>query len=505
MRDASGPRPPGSGTFLKSVALFAASVLASLLLAELALRVAGIGYPQWYVEDPDLGGRLRPGAEGWFHGEGKGYVRVNSAGMRDREHALAKPAGALRIAVLGDSFAEAMPVSQDQAFWSVLERRLRECPALRGRIPEVLNFGVSGYGTAQELIMLRRHVWQYDPDIVLLAFFTGNDVRNNSRALNREDVPYFVLKEHRLVLDDSFRGRLRSLRRGGGSRRLRAVVAAARNHSRLLQLATHAGVALRRREAVESMAAGERRAAAGAEAGIDSAVYSPPRDERWTQAWDVTEALIAEMSREVRARGRQFWVVTLSTGIQVHPDATVRRTFARREGIADLFYPDYRIAALCEREGIHVITLAPAMADFAERNKTCLHGFPNGAPGFGHWNETGNRLAGELIAARLCAALCGPLNTQRTSGAGSQPAAAPRAASRRLRKWRRAAYEADRGSETLKPTASKPRCASGVDMTARQMPSLRAFSAISSMMPWSMPITLGLVQPAPGSNASTKP
>jgi hypothetical protein len=63
--------------------------------------------------------------------------------LRDREHDHART---LRIAVLGDSFAEALQITMEEAFWSV---ELQGCPSLAGREPEVINFGVSGYGTAQ--------------------------------------------------------------------------------------------------------------------------------------------------------------------------------------------------------------------------------------------------------------------------------------------------------------------------------------------------------------------
>ncbi len=107
--------------------LVGASLVFTLLFAEGALRIAGVEHPEWYIEDPDLAGRLRPGARGWFRKEGNAYVRINNAGLRDREHTKAKPPGVLRVAVLGDSFAEAMQVDQDRTFWSVLERHLNAC------------------------------------------------------------------------------------------------------------------------------------------------------------------------------------------------------------------------------------------------------------------------------------------------------------------------------------------------------------------------------------------
>ncbi len=77
---------------------------------------------------------------------------------------------------------------------------------MRGQTVEVINFGVSGYGTAQELLTLREKVWKYSPDLVLLAITTNNDITDNSRALKRtDDVPYFVFQDNKLTLDDSFK------------------------------------------------------------------------------------------------------------------------------------------------------------------------------------------------------------------------------------------------------------------------------------------------------------
>ena len=134
------------------------------------------------------------------------YIRINSAGLRDREHTKIKPANTLRLAILGDSYAEALQVSMKETFWAVLERELAKCPYLSGRQVEVINFGVSGYGTAQELMTLRHKVWDYSPDIVILAFLTGNDVTDNLRAFGSDPMrPYFVYRNGELVLDDSFR------------------------------------------------------------------------------------------------------------------------------------------------------------------------------------------------------------------------------------------------------------------------------------------------------------
>lgn len=175
--------------------LLAATGLA-LLAGEVALRVAGFSHPSFYRPDPWRGWSLRPGAEGPWRQEGSSRVSINAAGLRDEEHPQARPSGVLRVAVLGDSCVEALQVEHEETFAERLERDLAACPALGGRRVEALNFGVSGYGTAQELLTLRREAVRYRPDVVLLAFYPGNDVVNNSRVLdgNRRR-PYFVPRE----------------------------------------------------------------------------------------------------------------------------------------------------------------------------------------------------------------------------------------------------------------------------------------------------------------------
>ncbi len=397
------PKPSNRTSVWANLALAASGLIFSLAILEAGLRLAGISFPSFYQEDPDRGGALRPGTEGWFRKEGEAHVRINSDGLRDREHTLAKPPDMFRIAVLGDSFAEAMQVPAEKAFWAVLERELSGCQGLAGRKPEVLNFGVSGYGTAQELLTLRHRVWKYRPDLILLAFFAGNDVRNNSRALNRDPrIPYFVRQDGRLVLDDSYRKSLRLAHVGAAGSEVRAAFAALRNHLRVLQVMSEARVRLRHRLSGE-LADGP--AQADVEPGVDAAAFAPPEDSDWEEAWRVTEALLASMRDEARAHGAGFWIVTVSAGIQVHPDPAFRRAVAKRLGTPDLLYPERRVLAFAERERIPVIPLARPLAEYAAMHRTYLHGFPNGTPGLGHWNENGHRVAGQVIARRLCGQL----------------------------------------------------------------------------------------------------
>jgi lysophospholipase L1-like esterase len=370
-------------------------LVAGLLMAELGLRIMGYSVPSLYTTDAERGLALRPGAEGWWRKEGEAYVKINSDGLRDREHAKQKPPGTLRIAVLGDSWAEAFQVPVEKAFWAVMEKKLSECESLRGRKPEVINFGVSGYGTAQELMTLRSHVWKYSPDIILLAFNGANDVSDNSRALRKEeDVPYYIYRDGQLLLDASFLDSpAYRLRNSPWNLRLKRV----RDYSRVLQFVYDLPNAIEANKAARQRAADQT-----VEVGINPAFYSPPRDPAWNDAWTLTETLLTLMNDEVAKGGAKFLVVALDSAIEVNPDPRVRQEFIGRLGVNDLSYTNQRIQSLGERAGFEVLNLSPALQSYAEGQKVYLHGFGQ-TLGRGHWNELGHRAAGEMIAQKICA------------------------------------------------------------------------------------------------------
>jgi hypothetical protein len=130
-------------TWKKRLLALSGGILFALVFLEATLRILGVSFQDFYKADPVRGVAHRPGAEGWFRREGRQYIVINREGFRDREHASKKPAGTYRIAVLGDSFTEALQVGLEDTFASVLERELATCPNFRARSIEVFNFGVS--------------------------------------------------------------------------------------------------------------------------------------------------------------------------------------------------------------------------------------------------------------------------------------------------------------------------------------------------------------------------
>ncbi len=130
-------------------------------------------------------------------------------------------------------------------------------------------------------------------------------------------------------------------------------------------------------------------------------IYLEPRDAVWNEAWHVTEGLLKEIHNEVKQKGAQFVLVVGSNPIQVHPDRAVRERFQSYVGTENLFYPNFRLAQLANREQIDFLDLAQPMQSYANEKKVFLHGFGKEI-GNGHWNADGHRLASELIAQKMC-------------------------------------------------------------------------------------------------------
>jgi hypothetical protein len=371
-------------------------VFVGLLLAEIILEGLG-AVPSFQTYSASRGWRLRSGATGWQSREGVAHVAINADGRRGPRVAPAKPPGTLRIAVLGDSFVEAIHVPYEDSVCAVLTRELaRRCPG--GARVEVLNFGVSGYSTAQELLTLREEVWRYAPDVVVLAVFTGNDISDNSPLLDSGTYfngercrPYFRYQDGGLVLRTAFAG-------DGLFPLYCKLNFEGRRFAVLRLMGTGAEVLARQ---AERLSGSDR--LPGSEPGLDDAIYAPPADDAWRDAWDITERLIVTVAQEVAVRRARFLAVTLSNPVQVYPDEAYRRRYLAAVHGTDIFYPDRRIETLGARHGFEVLGLAPAMQRLADRERVFFHGFAGTGLGVGHWNPRGHEFAGRAIARALAA------------------------------------------------------------------------------------------------------
>lgn len=119
------------------------------------------------------------------------HIAHNAMGFRDREHPREKTRP--RLAFVGDSYVWGYDAEMDERFTELLQA---EVPSI-----EVWNLGVSGYGTDQCYLLIRKLFDEIRPDAVVYMF-SETDIRDNSVNFNYSAYykPYFVLSGGELEL-----------------------------------------------------------------------------------------------------------------------------------------------------------------------------------------------------------------------------------------------------------------------------------------------------------------
>jgi lysophospholipase L1-like esterase len=174
------------GVWCKRLALLAVALMVGLLAVEVVMRVMFrqkmVLFPRFH-SDAQYGEftlrRFRPNTT-FRHtsADGSWEFRINAQGFRaDKNFSYEKPAGCVRVLCLGDSQTAGFECRQEHTFSAVIEQYF----ATRGQRAEVINTGVSGFGTSEELALLENEGVKYHPDFVVLGFY-ANDFDDSIRS-----------------------------------------------------------------------------------------------------------------------------------------------------------------------------------------------------------------------------------------------------------------------------------------------------------------------------------
>jgi lysophospholipase L1-like esterase len=353
-------------TVLRGPALSLASLLVFAALVEIAFRVLGPFAPGYYrtgplIEpDPVLGWRHIPSETTWFR-----TPEFTSRADTGRDGRLGpevmSAAGRPLVLLMGDSFVGATQLPYEQTMAGRLVAALPRAV--------VVNDGVSGYGTDQEVLLLRREAMALRPDAIIVVFTVANDVWNDDWSLEARHPtypkPYFDL-DAAGVLD------LRPLAQAdiGLIDRLRPVLA----HSQVLTVI---------KTGIIDRLLGSASDQATRLAQLD--VLDEPRGE-WIRAWTIAQRLVERLASE--AAGSPTLLVIAPDPCQVHADLCSGRTALSRSDV-----PQRLLSAAAAHAGIRVLDLTPALRTAAARGERVY--FPLDL----HWNAAGARLAAEAIAA----------------------------------------------------------------------------------------------------------
>ena len=314
--------------------LVSVGMLAPLLGLELGLRLAGPFLPGDYqtasfvASSAVVGRQNKPNMAGWRHtAEFTTWVRVNSKGLRGPEIEYAKPTGTFRILVLGDSFTFALQVAEEQTFVARLADRLN---AAQPWLPvETVNAGVDGWSTANEYAWLATEGYRYEPDLVLLMYYVGNDPHENADQVGTpEEVDRLRLgADHGRPLDAA-----REALRGASVAYTffeQGVLAKLSAQSPLDELQREQWLDGRERPRIAREMWG---------LGVDPEVWDIDSEQK-VRGWAISEALLSRLRDFCSARGMKLAVVGIPTNVQVtkpQPTTTPLPVVSRRAGLSEI-------------------------------------------------------------------------------------------------------------------------------------------------------------------------
>lgn len=334
----------------------------TFLAGEAVIRVTGPVHVRWYTGDrieqfESPGGRfVWEGTPGLLR-EFSNPVQLNALGYHDVDHAEGPRTDAVRIAVIGDSYVDALQVPLERCFFRLLEDRLRD------RRVEVIAAGRGGAGPSRELKIVRQIVHRYRPDVVLLAFHGHNDVM-------AED-PTLFERQKQFVSGLAYPF--------GCSRRHFPL-----RHSSLL--AALAGMA--------NQYLSQRSFEADGNHPFFGVYWRNHPDAAWESAWVRTFEVVSSMAERCHAEGARFGVVYVPSSFEVN----LRREGEERwpgpqprpsvEAEWDVAYPSLRMEAYCRQNGFAYCDLTPTLA---ARSEALYFRWD------GHWNEAGHRVVAERL------------------------------------------------------------------------------------------------------------
>jgi hypothetical protein len=334
--------------------------------------------------DPDLGFRGRayyrttPG----FMGDDDDGAITNRFGFNAPDYSLQKAPGTFRVLFVGDSFSWAGGLKGN---YTALLQRMFEA---RNGFPkvEVVNTGYPGTHTGEQLLMLKKYGLQYNPDLVVLGFFAGNDFieadPNRKRIiLNGCELDIDRRAEHHLF---GYPIVMQS--------RLRLFLT---QRYEVHQIQTQA-----RKEAQEwSAATGQPAPTKNLPQEIFYRVQEAKlkfcnknASERFESNIDFVFRSITEMNDLLKARNIKFMVAIYPDSMQVSPaqfDALVTKYGLKREDY-DLNRAQDRLQAFLTSKQIPFVDFMERFK--AEEQKRDLYLFNDP-----HWNKAGNELAAEIL------------------------------------------------------------------------------------------------------------
>jgi lysophospholipase L1-like esterase len=351
---------------VKVVAIIVAATLVLILIeGELATRYFHLESDVLITLDACTGFKSMPNARGYTNGSGNpGPITINSAGFRDVEHAIEKEEGVTRILILGDSLTEATQVPLEETFW----RQLQTLMDREERHTEVISFGIASFGTNQELLAYECYGRQYEPDIVVLGFFDGNDLADNYFR-SEPFVPRFSLADGTLSLDEKYKDQVAE-RRARRATLFPGILYWVKDNSSFLRMLYNKFQLVRKGQTTEN------------DVQETNQIFLKEYPDGWEEAWAITDALIG------RLKEGKLVVMHIPALEQLQQERVPKKE------LYDFDKPTKRLNAIAQKHRLTFIDLYPALL---EAQQTKPINFTTDV----HLNKNGHRVVAKTMWQEL--------------------------------------------------------------------------------------------------------
>ncbi len=352
-----------------------AGSFAAVLWIEVTLRLVGYGSVAYLgygslqnnLQIPELGYAGRPNLNGIQTQEGYSHLVLNDLGFHDVSHRQEKDAGVFRVAVLGNSHTMATQVETSETYVSKLGEALKGCHALQDNRVETLNFGIAGYTTSQDYLLLKEFVWKYSPDLIVLQ---------DSPAIPQFEINEGEISAH-VTVDDDGRVNVDSSFLNSTTYKMRS----SSSFTRFLATSDHS-------RALQYFNEFRRKLTKARSNRFATASNSTPTNEHWEQK----AKLLGAVSRIARSHSTPIVVLLIPDGEAIDPRNESGPARSNDERLWDRLGSDLAIP---------IINLTTDAWRFARQNRLFLVGFGKQS-GIGHMTRYGNDFFGRELAARIC-------------------------------------------------------------------------------------------------------
>jgi hypothetical protein len=331
----------------------------------------------------------------------------NALGLNDVEFTVPKPSGRFRILAVGDSFTFGL-VPYPQTVMTLLEARLRAvCP---GMDLDVLNFGIGGTGVRDYRTIVRLGLTTYDPDLVLINFYAGNDAPSVYRYVHERSRSRPVLGASRLWLLGRNTIRLWRAVDVLDAGRAPSAGVAARGLSPRGGTPVDPAHHVSERDPALTGPIFTEAAFAEIQAEEMRRFYRPEDPAAVDGAWRPILADLEAIRLEVLRQGRRLTLALYPSALQVYPGQGVALVEALRRRpryaalSSDAFdpsLPNRQLVAYCRRATLPCVDLTPVFVEASGSSAEALYKQRDA-----HWTIRGNRVAADAQAAFLASLVC---------------------------------------------------------------------------------------------------